>query len=358
MDDSARAQVEHAGDSGRDFIVFHNAGTKSFHIHAQRVCLADCVGNLDFAAGGQPGSHHILGYPARGIRAGAVHFGRVFAAEAAAAVPAHAAVGIHDNLAAGQPGIAQRSANHEAPGGVSVDFNIFINKFRRENRFNHMFNQIRADLFVADNLASQLIGMLGADEHGINASGFAVMVFHCHLAFAVWVHPFERAVLAHFRHAAAELVREINRKGQQLFGFVAGIPKHHALVTRAAGIDVFLAVFHRQGFPVLVHTARDIGGLRGNRNHHGAGGAVEAFFAAVVTDAVNHIAHQFFDIHVGVRGHLAGHQHKTGFGDGFNCHARGGISPQSFVKHGVADLVANFVRVAFGHGLGCKQIFG
>ncbi len=72
MDDSARAQVEHAGDSGRDFIVFQNAGTKSFHIHAQRFCLADCVGNLDFAAGGQPGSHHILGYPARGIRAGAV----------------------------------------------------------------------------------------------------------------------------------------------------------------------------------------------------------------------------------------------------------------------------------------------
>ncbi len=98
------------------------ARAERLHVDAQRVRHANGVRHLDLAAVRQPGSHHVLGHPAAGVRRGPVHLRGVLAAKSAAAVPAHAAVRIHDDLASGHSRVAHRSADDELAGRVHVNF--------------------------------------------------------------------------------------------------------------------------------------------------------------------------------------------------------------------------------------------
>ena len=83
--------------------------------------LADRVGDLHLEAVGEPGRDGVLGDPAHRVRGGAVDLRRVLAAERAAAVPGRAAVGVDDDLAAGEAGVALRAADLEAAGRVDED---------------------------------------------------------------------------------------------------------------------------------------------------------------------------------------------------------------------------------------------
>ena len=67
---------------------------------------------------GEARGDDVLGDPAHRVRGRAVDLGRVLAGEGAAAVAGHAAVGVDDDLAAGQTGVAHRAADLEAAGGV------------------------------------------------------------------------------------------------------------------------------------------------------------------------------------------------------------------------------------------------
>ncbi len=77
---------------------------------------ADGVGDLQLAAPREARGHDVLGHPAAGVRGGAVDLRRILARERAAAVAGHAAVGVDDDLAAGQARVAHRPADLEAPG--------------------------------------------------------------------------------------------------------------------------------------------------------------------------------------------------------------------------------------------------
>ena len=66
----------------------------------------------------------------------AIDLGRIFAAERAAAVAAHAAVGVDDDLAAGEAGVAHRSADHEASRGIDVVLGVGIEQIGRDGRLN------------------------------------------------------------------------------------------------------------------------------------------------------------------------------------------------------------------------------
>ena len=61
---------------------------------------------------------------ARRVSRGAVHFGGVLAGKGAAAVGALAAIGIHDDLATGEAGIAVRAADDEFAGRVDVILDV------------------------------------------------------------------------------------------------------------------------------------------------------------------------------------------------------------------------------------------
>ena len=75
---------------------------EALHHDGDGVGHADGVGELDLAAFGKAGRDDVLGHIACHVGGGAVHLGGILAGEGAAAVPAHAAVGVHDDLAAGE----------------------------------------------------------------------------------------------------------------------------------------------------------------------------------------------------------------------------------------------------------------
>ena len=80
---------------------------------------ADRVGDLNLAALGEAGGDDVLGDPARGVGGRAVDLRRVLAGEGAATVAGHAAVGVDDDLAAGEARVADGAADDEASGRVA-----------------------------------------------------------------------------------------------------------------------------------------------------------------------------------------------------------------------------------------------
>ena len=110
------------------------AGAEGFDEHADGLGHADGVGELDFGLVGEAGGHDVLGDVAGNVGSGAVDLGRIFAGECAAAVTAHAAVGVHDDLAAGEAGIAHGSADDEAASGIDVVLGVFVEPLLRGAR--------------------------------------------------------------------------------------------------------------------------------------------------------------------------------------------------------------------------------
>ena len=80
----------------------HLASAERLHQHAYGFSHADGISKLHFAALGQTGSHNVLRDVARHVGSGTIHLRRILAAECAATVTTHAAVGVDDDLAAGQ----------------------------------------------------------------------------------------------------------------------------------------------------------------------------------------------------------------------------------------------------------------
>ena len=99
-------------------------------VHRDRVRDADRVGDLHLAAVGEPGGDDVLRHVARRVGGRAVDLRRILARERAAAVAGRAAVGVDDDLAAGEAGVAHRAADHELAGRVDVE------KSRSSSRFS------------------------------------------------------------------------------------------------------------------------------------------------------------------------------------------------------------------------------
>ena len=184
-DDSAGAQVEVFADQLGDVFIGDLARAEGLDVDRERVRHANGVGHLDLAALRQPGSHHVLGDPAAGVGCGAIHLRGILAAESTTAVPAHAAVGIDDDLAPGDPGVAHRSADDELAGGVDEHLGGgTVEQFLWQHRVDDILHDALGDVGVADG-----VSVLGADEHRIHAQGFAESVLDGDLAFAVGAHP-------------------------------------------------------------------------------------------------------------------------------------------------------------------------
>src|SRR5207237_2176456 len=118
VNDSFGGEVEHLGHDLFEHGVRQLPGAEGLYHHRYRAGHADGVGHLDFAAARQLGIDNVLGHPARRVRGGPVHLGWVLATEGAATMPGHTTIGVDDDLPAGKAGVAVRSSDHEAPGGV------------------------------------------------------------------------------------------------------------------------------------------------------------------------------------------------------------------------------------------------
>src|SRR5579884_1370976 len=121
LDDGRRSQVEVFVNQVDDLFVGDVAGAKGLNEERERACHADGVGNLQFQPVGDSGGDQVFGDVAGRVGCRAVYLCRVLAAEGAAAMPGHAAIGIGNDLATRQASIAHRAAGHETPGGIDEE---------------------------------------------------------------------------------------------------------------------------------------------------------------------------------------------------------------------------------------------
>ena len=99
---------------------------------------ADGVGQLDLAPLSEAGGHDVLGDVSGHVGSGAVDLRGVFAAEGTAAVPAHSAVGVDDDLPSGHARVAVRTADDEFPRRVDVVCQRAIDQIRGQDRLDDL----------------------------------------------------------------------------------------------------------------------------------------------------------------------------------------------------------------------------
>src|SRR5690606_26128679 len=113
-------------------VVLDLSGAEGVDKNTHRASDADCVGDLDFAPVGDTRSHDVLGDVARVVTSRTINLRRILAAECAAAVTTHAAVGVDDDLATGETGVAAGTADDETARGVDEVLGVLVEEVRRE----------------------------------------------------------------------------------------------------------------------------------------------------------------------------------------------------------------------------------
>ena len=175
----------------------------------------------------------ILRDVARHVAGGAVHLGWIFSGKRAAAVTAVAAVGVDDNLAAGEAGVAHGTAGDEAAGGIDVDFGVLV---------EHCGGHDGLDDFLDDGFAAnrqcETLSLCCVEMTTVSTrDGAAVDVFDGDLGFSVGAEEINDVLLADFGELVGEAVRQLDRHGHQFGSLVASVAEHQALVAGAAGIN-------------------------------------------------------------------------------------------------------------------------
>src|SRR5699024_4699646 len=194
-------------------------------------------------------------HPARRIRSRAVDLAGVFAAERAAAMARVAAVGIDDDLAAGQAGVALGAAHDETAGGVDVVFGALVHHFGGDDVGDDLALDVGVQLFLR-NFGAVLAG----DDDGVDAHRLAVLILHRDLALTVRAQVGQQAAFAHLGQAFGQFVGQADGQRHQFGGLVAGVAEHHALV---AGAGDFVVGAQRDVGALAVDVGGDAAGVGG-----------------------------------------------------------------------------------------------
>ena len=338
--DAARAQVDQVAQHLADPLLRHLAGAVQVDIDRQRLGHADGVGQLQGAFVGHAAGHHILGQIAAGIGGGAVHLGRVLAGEGAAAVRGGPAVGVDDDLAAGQPGVAVRPADDELAGGIDVELVVRAHPAVGQHPLDMLAHQVAQRVGVHVGL------VLGGHHHRAGADRPAVHIAQGHLALGIGLQQVGRAVAPGGGQRLQNLVGVIERGGHQRVGLAAGVAEHDALV---AGTLVLVALG--------VHALGDIRRL-------GVQVAFEFGIAPVkagllVADVAHRVADGLFQHVRGDRlrpANLAGQDDAIGGHQRLGGHPRHRVGGQERVQHGIGNPVRHLVGMAFGNRLAGEEI--
>ena len=195
--------------------------------------IADGVGDLDLEPVRQPGRDDVLGDIARGVRRRAVDLGGVLAGECAAAMTGHAAVGVHDDLAAGQAGVGHRPADLEATARVDEKFVVRSSSSSAGTTCSMTWSMTSRSICV---VARRPV-MLCRNDDRVDAHRLAMRTppspGSCRRAAGSGRSP----ALARLGQAAGDPVRQRDRQRHQLRRLVAGVADHHALVAGAGVVD-------------------------------------------------------------------------------------------------------------------------
>ncbi|VWM24835.1 Uncharacterised protein [Collinsella intestinalis] len=291
---------------------------------------------------------------------------------------AHAAVGVDDDLAAGEAGVAHGAAYHEATGGVHIEVRALP---RDSGGLHDGRNHMLAHVCLDDVHVLDLGRMLRGDDDGLDGDGLAALVAHGDLGLAVGAQVRQRAIVAHRGEALGQTAGQVMRHGHERGRLVGRVAEHHALVARADEVER-VGGAAGLGIKGLVHALRDVGALLVDEVEHAAGVAVKAELGAVVPDAADDLACDVLNVDVGLGANLAGDDHGAGGDEGLAGAADvlelGGLAVgrhvalglelgllgQDGVEHGVGDLVRDLVGMALGDRLGgedegiCAEVGG
>ena len=188
--------------------------------------------------------------------------------------------------------------------------------------------------------------MLRRDDDRRHFDRAAIDVAHRDLALGVGPQKIELTAFAELGEIFHQPMRHRDRQRHDLRRLVARESEHQALI---AG-----ALFLVQAF-ALGDALRDVGRLRLDGGQHRAHIAVEADLGAVVTDFDRGLPRDFHIVGTRLAGYLAGEHDQPGLGERFERDPRVGVLFQQRVEDGVRNLVAHFVRMAFGDRLGSEQ---
>ena len=227
LPDPARAQIHDLPQRLLKLLLRDAARAVQIHIERERLRDADRVGQLQRAFVGEPGRDHVLGEIARGISRGAIDLGRVLAGEGAAAMGCRAAIRVDDDLPPRESGIAVGAADHEAAGGIDVEFGRAVDPAFR----HHLVDEAVHDLLHP--LLAHIFAVLGRDHDGVGAHGPAVLVDERHLALGVGAELGRAAAMPGLGHLMQDAVRVEDRRGHERLGLAAGEAEHDALIAGA-----------------------------------------------------------------------------------------------------------------------------
>ena len=341
LGDGVWTQVEHLTHQLDDLVVGNFASAEGIQRNRSRLSDADCVGNLDLATLSQAGSHDVLGHVTTGVGRRTVNLGWIFTRERAAAVTGHAAVGVNDDLATGQAAVANRATDDELASRVDVELGVFVQQFSRQHVLDDQFHHAFAQVFVR-----HFRVVLGRQHDGVDGHNLSAFVTASDLGLGV---------RAEVRHQLRLLVTDIGQDLQQevaeiqgqrhiVLGIAAGVAEHQALV---AGALIF-----RLG---TVNTLVDVRGLLADDVHHAAGCAVETHVGTGVADVGDHVTNDLLQVNPGRSGDFAGDDCYAGFHQSLARHTGELVFSNDGVQHRVRNLVGDFVRMPFRHGLGGEK---
>ena len=133
-------------DEGLEEIIGDLAGAEGVDQNADRLGDADGVSELNFDAAGEAGGDEVLGNVTGHVGGRTVDLGGVLAGEGAAAVTAHAAVGVDDDLAASEAGVAHGPADDEAAGWVDVVLGVGVEELGGDDSLDDVLEDFCAEL--------------------------------------------------------------------------------------------------------------------------------------------------------------------------------------------------------------------
>src|SRR5260370_12998033 len=144
---------------------------------------------------------------------------------------AHAAVGVDNNFAASESGIAMGSADYESAGGVDVVLGGGIHHVGGNYGIDDVLLYLSAKLF-----GGNMIVVLRGDHHGVDAFRLAVGIFDADLAFSIGPQKIEAFRPADFAQLPNQLMRHHDGQRHELRSFIACESEHQSLLACAAWI--------------------------------------------------------------------------------------------------------------------------
>jgi hypothetical protein len=329
LNDESGAEVKVLADDLHELGVGLLAGAVGVDEDGEGLGDTDGVRELDEGTAGETGGDEGLGDPSGGVSGGTVDLGPVLAGEGTTTVGTPTAVGVDNDLSAGQTGVTLRTTNDESAGRLDVVDGALVEEVLGDDDLDDLLHDLLAEVLGGD-----LLGVLGRDDDSVHTEGDdgargVLPVLDGDLGLGVGAEPAERAVATGSGHGGVELVGEGDGEGHHLRGLVGSVAEpesqrqhgsirsqsrfnlgdwDHSHDTLVTGTDVLERA--------VVETLGDVGRLLLNGDEDIAGLVVEALLGRVVADLLDRVTDDLLVVDDGLGRDLAEDHDHTGLGGG------------------------------------------